>query len=323
MKESDNFFEENEINNIINIENSDNINIKNNIQIHNKEENEEKDYNNNNQNLQLNHSVIIKEVIDNLLKNSKEMSIQSEYKINLLLMSSYENIDIKTLYYNLIFLFNIIKKKFPIIKYIINKINNFYEKNKEINIKIVINMLYLYGKNLFEQKRYFYSYNFLRKAKNILRNIPLEKELEEINSIYFKVLEKINIHIKSKYELFKNRNKISENKLILINKALDKILIQNVNIQNDINNIINNDEIEENDSYLYIISKNWVFKTKIFITNLNVSLKNEEKEDSFLENSFNEDYVLYSYFEDLIESKNSDNSIYPGPINNYKLFSYK
>ena len=281
MKESDNFFEENEINNIINIENSDNINIKNNIQIHNKEENEEKDYNNNNQNLQLNHSVIIKEVIDNLLKNSKEMSIQSEYKINLLLMSSYENIDIKTLYYNLIFLFNIIKKKFPIIKYIINKINNFYEKNKEINIKIVINMLYLYGKNLFEQKRYFYSYNFLRKAKNILRNIPLEKELEEINSIYFKVLEKINIHIKSKYELFKNRNKISENKLILINKALDKILIQNVNIQNDINNIINNDEIEENDSYLYIISKNWVFKTKIFITNLNVSLKNEEKEVSF------------------------------------------
>ena len=282
MKESDNFFEENEINNIINIENSDNINIKNNIQIHNKEENEEKDYNNNNQNLQLNHSVIIKEVIDNLLKNSKEMSIQSEYKINLLLMSSYENIDIKTLYYNLIFLFNIIKKKFPIIKYIINKINNFYEKNKEINIKIVINMLYLYGKNLFEQKRYFYSYNFLRKAKNILRNIPLEKELEEINSIYFKVLEKINIHIKSKYELFKNRNKISENKLILINKALDKILIQNVNIQNDINNIINNDEIEENDSYLYIISKNWVFKAKIFITNLNVSLKNEEKEDSYL-----------------------------------------
>ena len=323
MKESDNYFEENEINNIINIENSDNIDIKNNIRIHNKEENEEKDYNNNNQNLQLNHSVIIKEVIDNLLKNSKEMSIQSEYKINLLLMSSYENIDIKTLYYNLIFLFNIIKKKFPIIKYIINKINNFYEKNKEINIKIVINMLYLYGKNLFEQKRYFYSYNFLRKAKNILRNIPLEKELEEINSIYFKVLEKINIHIKSKYELFKNRNKISENKLILINKALDKILIQNVNIQNDINNIINNDEIEENDSYLYIISKNWVFKAKIFITNLNVSLKNEEKEDSFLENSFNEDYVLYSYFEDLNESKNSDNSIYPGPINNYNLLEYK
>ena len=314
MKNSD-FSKENENNDIINITDINNIKIRSN----------ELDYNNKNIKPILNHSIIIKNVIDNFLKNSKEMHIQSEYKINLLLMSTLNNnnnICIKCLYYNLIFQFNIIKKNIPIIKYIINKMNNLYEKNKEINIKIFIKMLYSYAQILYEQKHYFYCYYCLRKAKNIVGGIKFEKELESVNSLYFKDLENINAYIKSKYDLFKNRNNLSENKLIIIGKILDEILKEKKNIKNDIIDEINNNKKEGKDSYLYFIAHNWISKANKFINNLNNSLK-IGKEKNFFENSFNEDYVLYSYFNEINYNKKEDNYHYPGPINNYYLLQYK
>jgi hypothetical protein len=237
-------------------------------------------------------------------------------------LNNNNNICIKSLYYNLIFQFNIIKKNIPIIKYIINKMNTLYEKNKEINIKIYIKMLYLYAQILYEQKHYFYCYYCLRKAKNIVGNIEFEKELESVNSLYFKALENINVYIKSKYELFKNRNTLSENKLIIIGKILNEILNEKEKIKNDIKDEINNSKKEEKDSYFYFIAHNWVSKAKQFINNLNNSLK-IGKEKNFLENSFNEDYVLYSYFNEFSYNKKEDNCYYPGPINNYYLLKYK
>ena len=324
MKESDTF-EKSELDDIINNIRPNNFDNINNIQKEKKEKIEGLEDNNSNIKSQLNHSKIIKRAIDNLLNNSKEMYIPSEYEINLLLMSSLNNnYCFKSLYFNLIFQFNIINNNIPIVKYIINKMNNLYEKNKEINLKIFIKMFYSYAQFLYEQKHYFYTYYCLRKAKNILAIVQIEKEneLKMINSFYFKVLENINAYIKLKNKLFKDRNKISENKLIIISEILDKILKGKEDNKNDINNLIDNNLNEKDDSNLYIISKNWVSKAKKFIDDFNNSLKNG-KENNFFDNSFNEDYVLYSYFNEINNSKNASDSFYPGPINNYYLIKNK
>ena len=64
-------------------------------------------------------------------------------------------------------------------------------------------------------------------------------------------------------------------------------------------------------------------KTKIFIDYYIISLK-EMMEEEFLKNAFNEEYVLYSYFNEFNnKNENSMNILYPGPIDNFNLLKYK
>ena len=279
-------------------------------------------------NQDLNYSLIIKNVLNNISNNLKDNIPEDEYKINLILISSLKDTSIKSLCLKFIFQFNENKDNDSLLKYILNKIYNYYENKKEINIKSFIYVLKEYSHILFKKSNYFYIYHFLKKAKTLAMSINDTKELESINLFYSDIFDRISKYVKSKYNLFKNKNKINEKKLNDINKILGEILIQNNNYKikennfNDKNNIKDEND-DEDGSYLFLVNKNWIMKTKIFIDYYIISLK-EMMEEEFLKNAFNEEYVLYSYFNEFNnKNENSMNILYPGPIDNFNLLKYK
>ena len=277
----------------------------------------------------INYSLIIQNVLSNILNYSREKAFDDEYKINLLLLSSLNNLSLKTICLYIIFTFNEVKNNFSLLKYVVNKMNKFYENNRNLNRKIFIYILKSYSEIAFKQKQYFHAYHFLKKAINYSIEENDSKEQEKINEFYIEVLGGINKYIISKKELFKDKNVMNENKLKNLNKILGEILMQNNEIKNNDeknknNKEENNDYEEEYGTYLFAISKKWVMQTKIFIDYYNISLK-EMEEDEFLKNAFNEENILNLFFN---ESKDKENScsmsiLYPGPINNYDLVKYK
>ena len=116
-------------------------------------------------NQDLNYSLIIKNVLNNISNNLKDSIPEDEYKINLILISSLGDTSIKSLCLKFIFQFNENKDNDSLLKYILNKIYNYYENKKEINIKSFIYVLKEYSHILFKKSNYFYIYHFLKKAK--------------------------------------------------------------------------------------------------------------------------------------------------------------
>ena len=277
---------------------------------------------------ELNYSLIIKSVLNNISNRFKDTNFsEDEYKIYLLLLSSLRDAAIKSLCLKFIFQFNENKDNDSLLKYILSKLYNYYENKKEINLNSFIYVLKEYSHFLFKKSKYFYIYYFLKTAKNLAKKINANKELESINFFYSDVLDRISKYVKSKYDLFKNKNKINEKKLNDINKILGEILIQNNNniikennINNNEKNIIKNEDDEEDGSYLFLVNKNWIMKTKVFIDYYIISIK-EMMEKDFLKNAFNEEYVLYSYFNE--SNDKNGNILYPGPIDNFNLLKYK
>ena len=265
---------------------------------------------------QLNYSLIINNVKENILNKSKEKFFDDEYKINLLLMSSLNDISIKSLCLNFIFKFNEEKNNHSIIKYVVSKIYKYYEKNGKLNIKNITNILNSFSDILFQKKKYFHAYYFLKKAKTLLFNANnKDKDLQQINLFISDIEEMISKHINSKYQLFKDKTKMNEKKLNAVNNILQEILLpvkKNINI---------NDENEEYGSYLFMINANWVIKAKIFLDYYKVSSSEIIEEDS-LKNLFNTKNILNSYFNEKDKNICTD-ILYPGPINNYNLLKYK
>ena len=129
----------------------------------------------NNKNANLNYSLIIRNIINDIMNNQYEKSIEDEYAINLLLMSSINNIYIKTLCLNLEFKLYENRKDYLMIKYIIYKVRKSYENNKNLNL-ILFSILNSSSQIFKEQNNIFYAYYFLRKAKNLSTKIKKDNE---------------------------------------------------------------------------------------------------------------------------------------------------
>ena len=278
---------------------------------------------------ELNYSFIIQKVLNNIANNEKEKALEDEYKINLLLFSIKEA-SIKSLCLYFIFRFNEENKNNnSLLLYTIKKIFIYEEKNKNINIKSFIYMLKSFSNILFMKSNYFYSYFFLEKAKTLLKIINGNKVPEGISLFYTDVLDRISRYIQSKCQLFKDKNKINQKKLDDINKILGEILVQNSKISSKNSNNIKNINDEENDdscaTYFYMINQKWIMKVKIFIDYFKIASQ-EMMEDDFLKNAFNEDYILYTFFDKKDKKEKSNqyngNILYPGPINNFNLLKY-
>ena len=277
----------------------------------------------NNKNANLNYSLIIRNVINDIMNNQYEKRIEDEYSINLLLMSSINNIYIKTLCLNLEFKLYENRKDYLMIKYIIYKVRKSYENNKNLNL-ILFSILNSSSQIFKEQNNIFYAYYFLRKAKNLSTKIKKDNELKKINSSLSQISEEIYEYINTKYEVFKNKSKMDQKKLNYIVNIINEILIQkNTNIKKENNNDINY-ENEVYGSYLFAINKDWIMKAKIFI-DCYKAYANGMMDENFLESIFNKEQILYNYFNDLKEKedKNSYNTLYPGPIDNFNLLRYK
>ena len=280
---------------------------------------------------EINYALIVKNVSNDILNKMDGKYFDDEYKINLLLMSSLEDISIKSICLYFKYKFNENKNNFPMLKYILYKIERYNEKNKSIYIKLFVYILKSYSELLLRKNNYFYPYYFLQKAKNLLSTIQdSNKELEDINSLLPTILERSSRYIKSKYELFTDKKIMNEKKLNDINQILREILLQNNssvgnnNSENDGGEINNKnnfiEDIDEVGSYSLMISKSWIDKTKIFIDYYIISSREMMLED--LKNAFNEDYVLYSYFKES-KDKNDMSILYPGPIDNNNLLKYR
>jgi hypothetical protein len=275
---------------------------------------------NKNKKQQLNYSVIVKSVLDNIKSMFKSKIFTDEFKINLLLFSSINDISLKTLCLNCIFRFNEDKINSPILNSIVNKTNILYKNNKNVNTKSFIYILKSYSQILYQRKKYFYAYHFIEKAKILISYVDNEKESEEINMAFSDIRDMTNKYIDSKYELFKDKERMSEKKVNDINKILQEIILsKKINVINENDDNKN----EEYGSYLFMISRKWVIRAKIFIDYYNISCK-EMAEEEFLQKAFNRDNLLNFYFKEENENNNfSSDTFYPAPINNYNLINYK
>ena len=278
----------------------------------------------------LNYSYIIKRIIDNIKNNEKDNIYENQYKINLLLMSSLNDISIKYICLNYLIKFNEDNNNYSMIKYIFSKIYKYYENNNKLNKNIFINILNSFSQILFRNKNYFYAYYYLKKVKKLLGT---KNNNTEIDLFFTDISECISKYVKSKYDLFKDKNKMNKDKLKMINDALKEILNNNSSDKKDIKENKNggkfeNDNDNDNDeycSYLYMINTNWVMRAIVFIDYYKIYLTEiMMQDDNFLKNAFNEENILFTYFKELNDKndkndKFSTNIMFPGPIDNYNL----
>ena len=279
--------------------------------------------------MKLNYSLLIKNIISDINDNRKERYYEGEYKINLLLMSSLKNIDLKLICLNIILRFNNRNEFSSLVNYILTKIYRYHLKqNSNLNKKSLINIMTLSSKILYHQKNYFYSFYFSWNAKKIILkeadNKKYKEELDENNNFLTQVTEMIDNKIKDRFSFFKQS---TSKKLEEIKNILDNILRENQiekKESNDKNNVEKEEKKDIDDnieygSYLFLINKDWVVKAKIFIDYYIISTKESLFDEDILKDAFIPNNVLNSYFGN---SESDKNTVYPGPIKNYNLLKY-
>ena len=246
--------------------------------------------------LNFNYSLILKNIISDIKNNKKQKYYEDEFKINLLLMTSFKNIHFKLLCLNLILQLNNEKEFSNLAKYIISKINKYLNANKNIDLnkKSLLSIYVSTSRIFYLEKNYFYSFFYAWKAKNLLIKMGKNKykeESEEISNLIGQLKDMLVDHINLKEIYFKED---IMDKLRNINKILDSLLREsqikdnknNNQIQNnDINDIndINNNEDDNSDygSYIYLINKEWIMKAKIFIDYYIIASQEQISEDKF------------------------------------------
>ena len=281
-----------------------------------------------NKKMELNYSLIIKNILRNINEHRNERYYRDEFMINLLLMSSLKNIYLKLICLNIILHFNSKKDFSSLINYILTKVWRYQNRqNSNLNKKNLIYILTLSSKILYQNKNYFYSFYFLWNAKEIIQKEEdpkrYKEELEDIQFYLSQVKEMIENKMKERCNFLKS---YSPENLENVNKILDSILVGSENKNNkdnDQKNFEGNNDINEENaeygSYNFLINKEWITKAKIFINYYIISTKESIFDDEALNSSFETMNILNSYF----NFNSSINNVFPGPINNFNLLKYK
>ena len=260
----------------------------------------------------LNYSLILKNIFDNLSNTGQGNIIQNKFKLNLLLMSIKDK-SLKLICLELLFKLNRNTTNTIILYYIIGKVIKYFETNTVFNLQSYMQIFKSSALFFFDQKKYYHSYYYIKKAKQLSDRLNNQDESVDIQSLYE------SIFIKFDEYLAKKSSKFSDEKTInLIDKTINDILKFNL-VKNEVK-IDNDIENEEYGTYSFIINKDWLINTKIFMDNYRMS-KQEMILDSFLRNAFDTTNVLEYYFQS--QDKKSGNAIYPGPIDNFNLVKYK
>ena len=248
------------------------------------------------------------------VSSSKDIShqrIENEYILNLLLTSSKLNKPNKLLCLLLLFYLNQDdKNKDNLLNYLFSKITKLSSK-QESNIDFE-NYIHLNETSfLLNQNNLFYSKKniFLIKKMVVKKNCDL-KLLTTIENLSKDISKNIKLYLDSKREEFLNKTAMDDNKL----NKLKNIIYQLCDGKN---------EIPEN-SVIYLISKSWAFRAKLFIQPF-FEARKENIENLLLEHSFLLDKVYESFMgkEENNSLKNYYGIIFPGPINNYEMIDLK
>ena len=256
------------------------------------------------------------EIINNIRNNSnKKNNDNNEFLCNILLMPF--NIDLEKKLNTLCLLSYCyqIKENCEGIYSIKNK----YEKHSNylnridpsLNLKVFCRTAFFLQK----QKNYFYAYKYIRKCNElILKNKFQNETIKQIDEYYYSMKKDFAISVNEKKYFFQDESLFTNEKA--------KELLDLINSIISLNNNINSDEsIENNNDYLYVINREWILKAKMFLEPI-MKLRNNIE----IENSFDLDLVYNNYFnikDNSEKQKKSTYNVYPGPINNFSITSFK
>ena len=278
--------------------------------------------------LNFNYSLLLKNIISDIKNNRKQRYYEDEFKINLLLMTSFKNKHFKLLCLNLLLQLNNKKEFSNLAKYIISKIKKYHnaDKNNDLNKKSLLSIYVSTSRILYLSQNFFYSFFYAWKARNLVIKMGKKKykeEFDEINYLFEQAKDMIVNHINLKENYF---NEGIMDKLQNINKILDSLLRESQIKDNKNNDQIQNDDINdiEDDnsdygSYMFLINKEWIMKAKVFIDYYIIASQEQISETNSLKKVFDLNNILNSFFK--LEASTSQ--IYPGPINNFNLINYK
>ena len=244
-------------------------------------------------------------------KNDPTQTVENEYILNLLLMSSKLNKSNKLIC--LLLLFSLIqkeKKDIDFINYLFSKITKIsFTQEKNPNFEHYINLkesFFLKNNNIFYSKKYF-----LQLKQMIVNNNCDLNTLNTIENTHKDIVVRMNSYLKKSHNKFSNRNIMSDELINRLKNIIGQLCEEKY-------------EISEN-SPIYLINKNWVFRAKLFIEPF-IEARKDNIEQLLIEESFHKDKVYDSFI-----GKNDNNKmlknyygiVYPGPINTYELIELK
>ena len=256
------------------------------------------------------------EIINNIRDNSnKKNNDKNEFLCNILLMPF--NIDLEKKLNTLCLLSYCyqIKENYEGIYLIKNK----YEKNSNylnsIDTSLILKVFCRTAFFLHKRKNYFYAYKYIKKCNELILKKKFQNEtIKQIEEYYKSMKKDFAISVNEKKYFFQNED--------LFTKEKAKELLDLINSIISLNNNIDSDEsIKDNNNYLYVINREWIIKAKMFLEPI-IKLRNNIE----IENSFDLDLVYNNYFninDNSEKQKKSTYNIYPGPINNFSITSFK
>ena len=249
-------------------------------------------------------------------RDKKEKNFENEFYCNILLMPSQIEISDKISTLSLLSYCYQIRENCDNIYLISNK----FEKNIDILnnvdqnffLKVFCRAAYF----LHKQQNYFYAYKYIKKCLNLIKNNSStfsKASKKVIDDYYIEMESDFKKYIKSKEEYFKDINCIPECQKI--KKLVDSLISEEYNI--------NKKEEENNNNYIYATNIEWLIKVKFFIEPYLVRTEDKIK---IIEKIFDLNDVYNSYFNEKDRKKDTlskSNCLYPGPINNFPLVSFK
>ena len=257
-------------------------------------------------------------ILNIVKKDKSDIYNTNEFLCNLLLMPQKIELSDKVSTLNQLSNYYKMRNQINLIYRIINKFDKKLESLMSIEPALVANVFVRGMEFLKEQGNYIYSYKYLLKTNKILEKNAIiikkkynmesfENFCEEINANYIK-----NIIIYRKK--FSDEESIKDEDIEQIKKLIDLLLDDKYEIDKD----------DEN-TYLYVINKKWIEKTKFFIENY-IKAKKDNIQNYF-EEVFDPQYIYESYFDIKDSKKDKDKPklffAFPGLIDNFEISTFK
>ena len=293
-----------------------NINEDNSLEI--IEDQKEKDVSNKKEKLidTSKNKIKYSEIINNIRDNSnKKNNDKNEFLCNILLMPF--NIDLEKKLNTLCLLSYCyqIKENYEGIYSIKNKYEKHSNYLNSIDTSFILKVFCRTAFFLQKRKNYFYAYKYIKKCNELILKKKFQNEtIKQIEEYYKSMKKDFAISVNEKKYFFQNED--------LFTKEKAKELLDLINSIISLNNNIDSDEsIKDNNNYLYVINREWIIKAKMFLEPI-IKLRNNIE----IENSFDLDLVYNNYFninDNSEKQKKSTYNIYPGPINNFYITSFK
>ena len=205
-----------------------------------------------NSGIQLNLFNLINKI--NSSKADDSQKIENQCILNLLLMSSKLNNSNKLICLLLLFFLNHEDKK----DFNINLTNYLFKKISKLLFQIdknqnLLNYILLKESQFLQNKKsIFYSREYILKIKGTLSQNPDPKLLTTIDNLFQDIDKIIKSYLDDKKNQFLNKGIINDNRLNYLKDLIYSLVNEKYTINEDF-------------TWIYLINKDWVFKTKLFI----------------------------------------------------------